>query len=757
MNNPRARLSFLSRAILTIAVLTSASIPAAIFAQSPRSTAIAMPATAATATTPGDFYKRLNGNGWVAREITFADLGFTGPLVLGAPDSRREIYLPVPANVPLADGEITLNASYMRGDGGRTSLQISLDTYPVSSRPYTLEKGDASIVLAVDGAPRTNGFVRLGMNWGTVLGADWICTDGRTPGNVLRIEPDSRFTYRYDASAIRDLTTAWGALSSSPVILVSGNNLTSEAYDSAWRLGVSLERAGKRSIIRALPSVGDTIDLDGVTIPSGLRSVPAFASLSQGGKYKIKDAAEIGALLSLGQTGPFRADIVIADKAMANVLSAAFDALRNQLQTSAPDAVASFGEWRVRALDPAGKAMTSKQIQLAYAFGQPTIVVAADAGAQAAGLFSSYWNSVAVASAVVVQAADDPIGNSSAVSLKYLGGKPGSFDVLAHADWNATFDIGAVAANGRIPASLVLDVAAAPSAARTQPVVSVFLNDILLGAKRLDANGAHERITAKIPRYALAGRNTLKVSFVRQLASDRCRETPEPYPVTVLPSSHMLLEKATTSDDFVGMVSRYASSAHVMVPATYLANAVATLPRTIRMAATTGVSPVNARFTAVSGDTVPAMGGPFLALELPLKDVKSKVKLEGGRVMMTAMSDKLILDVSGLNKIGMIEVVKVGGDTGVIYRNVGSDQPLMEKPLLLAQGDVAIVGSNGLLREVNTADPSGHEVVKSNESPWLLARGYWWMLPIIGIVFMVALLVFASRMRRRRTAPPAKP
>lgn len=748
-------LASLPCAIITIVSLGATFVPQVAMAQTASRTTTPAPPNAASS--PAEVFRHLNANNWVTREVTFADLGFTGPLVLGAPDTRREIYLPVPANVPFSGGEIKLNANYMRADGGRTSLQIALDTFPVSSRPYPLEKGDASILLGVDGAPRPNGFVRLGLNWSTVLGSEWLCADARTPGNVLRIEPDSRFTYRYDASAIRDLTTAWGALPAAPVILISANNLATDAYDTAWRLGVALDRAGKRSIIRTLPAVGEVIDLTGVTIPPGLLRVPAFAAISQGGKYKIKDIAEIGAILSLGQGGAFHADIIIADKAMMSAMTAARDALQSQLQGVAPDAVGPFTAWRVRALDPAAQPLAAKQIHLAYSFGKPSIVVAADAGAQAAGLFSSYWNRVAVASMMVVQAADEPKIDSSGVSLKYLGGKPGSFDVLAHADWNATFDIGAVAADGRVPGNLVLDVAAAPSAARTPPVVSVFMNDILLGAKQLEGAGKPERITAKIPRYALAARNTLRVSFVRQLASDRCRETPEAYPVSVLPSSHMLFEKAAPSDDFVGMIARYAAGAHVMVPATYLANAPATLPRVIRLAASTGVSPVNARFTAVNANTAPIPGGAFLALEVPFKDSQSKVKIEGGRLVMAAETDKPILDATGLNNIGIVEVLKIGSDTGVLYRHVGNEPPSMEKPFLLAQGNVAVLGSTGLLSEVNTADPGGRNVVRSDESPWLLARGYWWMLPIIGIVFMVSLLVFASRMRRRKAVDKSNP
>jgi len=720
----------------------------------------AFPALAiAQPNSPSEVFRRLSDDRWVTRETTLAELGFTGPLVLGAPETSHDLYLPVPANVPLSNGEIRLDASYMRADGGRTTLVISLDSYPVSSRPFPLEKGDASVVLAVDGAPRPSGFVRLGLDWRTALGADWNCADGRPAGNVLRIEPTSRFTYRYDATAIRDLTTAWGALPAVPVILVSSKSLSPEAYDSAWRLGLSLERAGKRSTIRALPSVGDLVDLEGVVIPPALRRVPAFAALSQGGRYTLKDAAEVGALLSLGPDGPFRADIVISDPAMGSGLGAAFDALSNQLQTTASDSVAPFTAWRGRALDPLARPPGPKQIGLAFAFGRPVIVVASDAGAQAAGLFSAYWNRVAVAAVMGVEAADQPAHDSSLVSLKYLGGKPGSFDVLAHADWSATFDIGAVAADGRLPGTLVLDVAAAPSAARTPPVVSIFMNDILLGAKQLDANGTRERITAPIPRYSLLARNTLRLAFVRQLASDRCRETPEAYPVSVLPSSHMLLKKAASSDDFTGMVARYATGAHVMVPASFLGDAVSSLPRVIRMAATTGVSPLQARFTAVSSGATEKPDGPFLALELPFKDAKSKVKLEGGHLVMSADTDKAILDVTGLNNVGVVEIVQAGGDKGIVYRRVGTEAPTMGKPMLLARGDVAVFGSNGLLAEINASDPTGRSVTieESEDSrPWLLGQGYWWILPLLGIALLIALMVFASRVRRReRDRSPA--
>ena len=714
--------------------------------------ASAQPAPAAQGTSPADVFRRMSADNWIPRSVSFADLGFTGPVVLGYPDTLREIYLPVPTGVPLANASLQMNANYIRADGGRTTMILSVDGYPTSAQAFTAERGDANMTLAIDGNPRPGGFVRFNIDWRTAVGRENTCADARTPGNLLRIEPTTRFSYRYDGSAVRDLSTAWSSLPSTPTILVAANKLSTEAYDSAWRVGVALERAGKRPKIRALPAVGDIVDLRGIAIPAALRSIPAFGGLTEGGQHKIKDTAEIGALMALGAGGPLQADIVIADQTFGAAMGGNFEALRGQIQSSAPDAVTPYGEWRAKYLDPWGTPLASKEVRLSNVFGRPTIVVAPDAGAKAAGLFTQIWQQVVASSSVIIQAADEPRSDMTAVSLKYLGAKPGSFDVLAHADWNATFDIGSVAADGRGPGTLVIDVAAAPSAARTPPVVSVFLNEVLLGAKEMEATGRRERIVAPIPRYALAARNVIRVSFTRQLASDRCRETPEPYPVSVLASSHMLLEKIEPGSDFAGLMARFAAGGNLLVPASYLNDSQNTLPRVIRLAATTGVSPVNAKFTAVADGTQPKIDGPFLAIDLPIQEAKkSDVKVEGGRLYLAGSGDKPLLDVTGLNRVGLLEVTKVGSDTGASYRTLGQEAPPMDKPMQLSDGNVAIIGTSGLRTEVNTMDPTGQGRLREAR-PSFFERTYWWLLPVLVVAFFIALLVYASRVRRRKSA-----
>ena len=174
------------------------------------------------------------------------------------------------------------------------------------------------------------------------------------------------------------------------------------------------------------------------------------------------------------------------------------------------------------------------------------IVVSEDAGAKAAGVFSDVWRSAMTTREVTVAEANAPdVLDGSAIRLTNLGGGDASFDVLARGDWTATIPLGAVAVNGRMPSDLVVDVAAAPGASSTRPVASVFWNNVLLSAKRLQADGRPERLDARIPGYALGLRNVVRVSFQRQPYSNDCNETPQAFPVNVLPLSLIHISEPT--------------------------------------------------------------------------------------------------------------------------------------------------------------------------------------------------------------------
>jgi hypothetical protein len=709
------------------------------------------PAFALAADTPlSQAIGRLNADTRQERVIELQDLGIDRPIILNASDARRELYLPVPAEVPLTDATLQFDASYLNGESGRNTLLLSLDGYPVRALGLNEAQGNASATLGVDKAPRDSGSLRLGIAWSSVI-SKVLCEDERAIGNVLRIDPHTRLTYSYDASQLRDVGAAWNALPGKPGILVAPGTLSSTSYDAAWRLGVALERIGKQARILPFPSVQDSIDLSGLHIPAELKQIPAFAALDGQGTHVLGNPAEIGALLMLGQTPALQADLALGDPQLLKAVNDSLDALQNQVQgldASASNALAQWREGHVRKALEAG----SDDVRLALLGARPMLMIKPESATKAIGLFSSAWNKLARNRQLTIgEEANMPLSEDGRVALTRLGGKPGTVDVLAKTDWSASFPLGSVAYDGRVPVNAVVDIAAAPGASGTPPVATVFLNDYLIGARQLVADGKKERIEAHIPRYALAAQNTLRVTFQRQPVSNECLETPQAFPISVLPTSHVVLDKAALDNDFSGMAARFATSTQVLVPQSYLDHPASSLPQVIRIASTAGVSPLRANLS-VSGDpkNVVTPDKAFLAFEVPVKDSSESVKVDDQGHLLINHKEQTLLDLKTLNHLASLQVIESGSQHGMLYRTLGGQTPVFAKPVLLERGNVAILGDGGALTTFDAKDPTGSQMIDDDEVTGIDAwrkPSLLWLIPGVIVVFLVLLL--AGRIARR--------
>ena len=376
--------------------------------------------------------------------------------------------------------------------------------------------------------------------------------------------------------------------------------LSEESYDAAWRIGLALRQAGKSPVIQSLPAVGETVDLRGITVPGGLASLPVFAGLGVGGTYTLRSAAEIGALLLL-RSAAIRPDVMVADDALISQLNAALDALGEQLRTTAPTAQDAYTEWRNRNFRQPAK-LDADAVQLVTVANRPVIAVAPPAAAKAAVLFDVLWRQTPIVPAVLVRSrrpAADRYGNRLAVATGRLGGQ------LRGA--------GAQRLDRRVRSRRIGP--GRPAACRTGDRCRGRTEPQHHAAGRLDlsqrlpagrtARGycqrqARLRISAPIPRYALDGRNMLRVSVQRQPVRDGCREDPKAYPASILPSSHIRLEAGQpSSDDFMGVLPRLADKAQIIVPQAYLHDAPSSLARVIQLADASAVLPDRAKLTVV--------------------------------------------------------------------------------------------------------------------------------------------------------------
>lgn len=155
--------------------------------------------------------------------------------------------------------------------------------------------GDGQHRAGLHGRPAWAAKLRFLRGLGDRTGCATVKATG--PPRTLTISPQTRLTYRYDASAIGNLDDAWGTLLGKPTWIVGGDAVPA-IPDSAWRVGVAAERAGAQ----VCACRWAMIDTRGLQALKGLAQIPRVrALLADNGKHRIANAAEIGALAGDGR------------------------------------------------------------------------------------------------------------------------------------------------------------------------------------------------------------------------------------------------------------------------------------------------------------------------------------------------------------------------------------------------------------------------------------------------------------------------
>lgn len=704
--------------------------------------------------TPADVFTQWGQTQWINRSMNLNELGITTPTVFDYAANLREFYLPVPKNVPIDNASMTLNGSYLRVNGGNTTMSVSIDGYPVAAQKFNENQGILNQPVGIDGLPRQTGFVRLGVQWSSFL-YEHLCSNNTAIGNNLTVNPNkSLFQYRYNRNAIKDVSLAINALPLSPTILIS-HIASKSSYDTAWRVALELEHRGKNVRYKVLPAIGDTIDLSQISIPDDLKNIPAFNALaSKSNAFQIKSLAQLGALIALGENGPITADIVIQDDALTNGMVQAIQALRAEIDTSSSQSVSAFDTYLFQRFSLLKNTPTPSSVGLYSLGGLPTLTISGESQDRIADILTPLWQDIIVTPQAVINKITAPQIIDGKVLLSRLSGfnnMTGSLDIVSHADRAMSFDLGDVAKDGYLPSQVSFDLSGAPDVNNVTPIVSIFFNDYLLGAEQLNNRGKPQRITVDIPRYALSATNTVRVAFYRQPTQAMCQEPSIAYPVSILPGSHLAFKKQSLDDNFIGMAARFASPTDLIIPDTWLNTPDKTLAQLVSTAYATGISTQSTRLLINSPQSPAKPDNHFLALNVDDKN-QSAVDYKNGKLVLKGRSDKeVLLDIDGINHLASIEVTKAFGETGVMYHVIGQDVPKLSKSYRLTEGNLAVIGDQGVLLQIDKNDPSGISVIESSNPQSLFERYIWLWIVLVGLFIFALLAARVAYVRRKKS------
>jgi hypothetical protein len=367
---------------------------------------------------------------------------------------------------------------------------------------------------------------------------------------------------------------------------------------------------------------------------------------------------------------------------------------------------------------------------------------------------SSEWAGVTNAPSSVTRAVDAPEVNFDAVMLSQLGADLREKLVVSSDRFIIPFQSSDLPA-GKTVSEIDLILAAALDPSGAGASATVYLNETLLGAVSLN-RGIPERAQFTVPEGLISRDNVLRVLFQRQPSGGECRLKPQSYAAQVLPGSKLKLVDTTGSTEhFFQLRQSFANGAQVFVdPELGLSND-GIMPWLGSVAGTiipdrAPIIPRNA-LTDINADT------PFVIVSATNPgDTEPLITVENGRIEIRDRNGDVMFDGESLERLGIAQIVTRNGVTGLWLKPGTGSAPLgtLENPFVLDRGDLALIGTEGVIVATSTRNNSLIDVVYPDQTnlvqildeyrPWIVG-GLWLALTLF------VLSAFQRMYRRRRT------
>ena len=626
--------------------------------------------------------------------VTLADLGFAAGLRFSNLAGQREIFVPLPASGDLTVSELLLSFDDVSAHEARRSLEILVNDRSAAAIALDGNGTSRQLRLPLGRIKGREGFVKITFVYTGAATQD-RCIDVRYVGDSLTLRPETAIEIAI-GSPVPDVATVAKLMPRDVAIVVSSRKLSGTDVAATLMVARTLKASGHR-----------------VTFHHGFETVSALTRRDNPRRWT-------------------RGLVLVGD----------------------PSEIASAVQ--MPAAQVAGPAQDVGVLAVAHADGLPVLVVSDTSSIQAARLFSSHM--LAATRGVPrtsVGLIASPEQQTKYVTFDELALAPAVVDVFGRAE------IAFAIATRRLPAGtrptrLALDLMVAPDGAGEKAVVSVFVNDRLLGSA-VAAVGEPTRLDLALLDGMVGANLNVRIVVQRRSAQGDCRFEPQGYPAQVLGSSAIVLDDISgTPHDFAALAAWWANGIEVWLPSPALERSAPLL--SLVADALAALSPEHSSITVkfTNSGEAPAPRLPFIAVSTGAPvGTTPLLKFDRGRVVIADRAGKMILDVGGFVGGAVAQIVMANSQPGLWLKPLAVNGTLpAPAELRFDRGNIAFIDDTGIALAMSTERDTLVRIAYPDRVSWftLAERFHAWIIGGLWVLLTIAFLFVLQRLFRRRVA-----
>ena len=630
-------------------------------------------------------------------EVTLADIGFVNGVRFANLGGHRELFVPLPQRNDVTVSDLVLVLDDLSAHEAKRNLEVQVNDRTVAAIVLDGKSHGRIVRIPLAGTMPKDGYLKLSFLYSGAATLD-RCIDVRYVGDSLTIRPETAVEIDLGPEPL-DVTTTAALMPREVAVVLPGRRVAASEIATAITAARSLIASGRH-----------------VSFYHGYGSLPQLAKRDDQGRWTR------GIVL----VGPLSDTVGVVDSPVARL-------------AGDPGSVGTLAAVRIG--------------------GSPALLVSDGSVVRAGRLFS---NPLLPAGRGIEQAS---VGDASSVALPSdrvsfdeLGVTPAHAEVFGRADLPAVIDLRRLPPGTR-PSRLLLDVMVAPDGAGEKAVVSVFVNERLLGST-VAATGEPTHLDLLLPDGLVGTIANVRVLIQRDSAQGDCRFEPQGYPAQILGSSALVLTSAPdTPHDFSDLTSDFSRRLELLLPATAADQPDRMLDLVTEVAAqlSPDTAPLSVDF--IPGGSAAAPGAPFIAVsDAPPQGAAPRVRFDLGRVAVTDRAGHTLLDLGGFAGGAVAQIVTAGDYPGLWIKPLSQDQSTpAPADIHLDHGDVAFVDGHGVALAMSTERDTVVRISYPDQVSWFTVAGRFrsWIFAGLWLFVTAALLLILQRMFRRRPAQPS--